>query len=334
MLRIFVLLGRIVRRVSVETLCWSVGILAGLLLVRAMLLLPAVPAEPHLTARLSGMDGIAVPASAAETKLPLISADVDTELPVLLSEIRVPVIMYHQFSENRNRYTQWCMSPEALRADLQYLKDNGYTTMLPSALVDALNGEGELPDKPVLLTFDDGHATMFAWVLPLLEEFDMYANVNVVGAYCDQYTGTTDHDLDYAYLSWEEVSQLAASGRVEIGNHSNDLHSNKSRKGIRILPGESDSAYRDLLVHDTLACQEKILAATGARPVTYAYPFGFDCPQAVDILAEMGYTVLLGCQARVSRLDGHIPLELERFNRPSGMSTWKFFQKIDLACSS
>lgn len=242
--------------------------------------------------------------------------------------VSVPVLMYHQFSEKEERYSQWCMSPSELRADLEYLRENGYTTILPSELVAALNGEQELPEKPVILTFDDGHETMYTTVLPLLEEYDMKAVANVVGSSCDLYSGQEDHTLDYSCLTWDEVGALHASGRVEIGNHSYDLHDNTARKGIRILPGEDVESYREMLTQDTFLCQQKIEAATGVRPTVYAYPFGYCCEEAVEVLTGMGYTVLLGCQGKTGVLSAEstLPLALERFNRPHGISTVEFMQ--------
>ena len=49
--------------------------------------------------------------------------------------VRIPVLMYHQFSEKPARFSPWCMPVEELRADLEYLRDNGYTTILPSELL-------------------------------------------------------------------------------------------------------------------------------------------------------------------------------------------------------
>lgn len=245
-------------------------------------------------------------------------------------KVRVPVLMYHQFSEKPERFSQWCMSASELRADLAYLRANGYTAILPSELLAGLRGERALPEKPVMLTFDDGHETMLAVVLPLLEEFDMKAVANVVGSYCDLYSEQEDHTLDYSSLTWDEVGELYASGRVEIGSHSYDLHDNTGRKGIRILPGEDAASYREMLARDTLACQRRIEDATGVRPTVYAYPFGYYCDEAVELLSELGYTVLLGCQGRVNTVsaDGELPLCLERFNRPHGVATETFMKKL------
>ena len=69
----------------------------------------------------------------------------------------LPVIMYHHMLNEQSRWGEWTISPDEFKADLVYLKEHGYTTMLISELISALKGEQEMPKKPIVLTFDDGH---------------------------------------------------------------------------------------------------------------------------------------------------------------------------------
>lgn len=242
----------------------------------------------------------------------------------------VPVVMYHHISENSARWSRWTISPAELEADLVYLREHGYTAVTVASLSAWAEGECPLPERPVLLTFDDGHESVYAYALPLLERYDMHAVVNVVGAYCDAYTEHEDHTLGYSYLTWNEVAELAASGRFEIGSHSYDLHSNTvSRKGICRRDGEDRDTYRSLFLADTIANHERIYEATGAAPFIYAYPFGYTCDDADAVLSELGYTALLRCEQRVALLaDGDSVLDMGRFNRPHGVAPETFFRDI------
>lgn len=115
-------------------------------------------------------------------------------------------------------------------------------------LEDILNcraGLGGLPEKPVLITFDDGQQSVLEYALPLLEKYDMRAVAAVVGAYCDAEEGTAARSPEYSYLSWAEVAELAASGRFDIACHTQDMHRESSpRRGCLPKPGRGRRGLR------------------------------------------------------------------------------------------
>lgn len=143
----------------------------------------------------------------------------------------VPVIMYHHMLNEQSRWGEWTISPDEFKADLVYLKEHGYTTMLISELVSALKGEQEMPKKPIVLTFDDGHESTYAYAFPLLKEYGMKAVVSVIGRYSDLFSEDDSHHISYSYLQWQQIKEMSDSGLVEFGNHSYDLHDNHSRRG-------------------------------------------------------------------------------------------------------
>ena len=108
-------------------------------------------------------------------------------------------------------------------------------------LISYTRGVGKLPEKPVLITFDDGFYNNLSIALPLLEKHDMRAVVSIVGRYTDDYAAADPHADCYSYLTWADISELAASGRVEIGSHTYDMHSRSGlRQGCAKLPEESN----------------------------------------------------------------------------------------------
>jgi len=108
-----------------------------------------------------------------------------------------------------------------LRADLEFLARNGYTTLTASQLVDVLTGTIEPPERPVALTFDDGLVTLRSVGLPLFEEFDARATVfAITGLTPDGSVEPAGDERDhYRLMGWADLRQLAGSGRVEIGSH-------------------------------------------------------------------------------------------------------------------
>ena len=159
--------------------------------------------------------------------------------------IPLPVLMYH--SVFSGRHSDYVVPPEVLESDLAYLSDHGYQAVLVSDLVEYVYSGKPLPEKPVMITFDDGYYNNLEQCLPLLEKYDMCAVISVVGSYIVNQAEQDSHITAYSYLTFPEIQTLLESGRIEIGNHTYDLHSHTHRQGCGILPEESETAYRELL---------------------------------------------------------------------------------------
>ena len=245
---------------------------------------------------------------------------------------RLPVIMYHHISADPARAGDYVVTPELLEGDLRWLSERGYTAV---GLEDILNfraGLGGLPEKPVLITFDDGQQSVLAYALPLLEKYDMRAVAAVVGAYCDAEEGAAARSPEYSYLSWAEVAELAASGRFDIACHTQDMHRESTpRRGCLPKPGEGGEAYAAALSADLAAVEAKIEAASGARPLAFAYPFGFHCEETEALLRARGYLLALTCENRVDAVaPGEGLLTLGRFNRSANLGREEFFALLGI----
>ena len=136
----------------------------------------------------------------------------------------LPVVMYHHISVDPARAGDYIVTPDILEGDLRYIAEHGYTAVSVGEILDYCAGRGELPEKPILITFDDGQLSVLTYALPLLERYDMCAVAAVVGAYCDAEETAPARDPEYSYLTWDEVAELAASGRFDIASHTQDMH--------------------------------------------------------------------------------------------------------------
>lgn len=130
--------------------------------------------------------------------------------------IKLPIIMYHSIVKNEDRSGEYVITPIELEKDLLYLKQNGYTTVFVNDVIRYVKRGGELPEKPIILSFDDGTYNYREYLLPLLEKYDMKATVSIVGAYTDAACEEAEPDPAYSYLDWQDVSVLRDSGHVEI----------------------------------------------------------------------------------------------------------------------
>ena len=98
------------------------------------------------------------------------------------------VLMYHSVNSNRSKAGDYVITPDALRSDLDFLKREGYETVTVSQVVSYVRGTGELPPKPVMLTFDDGYYNNYLNVFPLLKEYGAKAVISIIGVETDRYS--------------------------------------------------------------------------------------------------------------------------------------------------
>ena len=93
----------------------------------------------------------------------------------------LPVLMYHKVGEappSSRLKKLWVSAPD-FRWQMEYLLRRGFTPVLFSDL-KAAAGEKPLPEKPVLITFDDGYANNFETAFPVLQELKVKANIFLV----------------------------------------------------------------------------------------------------------------------------------------------------------
>ncbi len=248
----------------------------------------------------------------------------------LLPDYRdVPILMYHAILKDPARAGKYVVSPDALESDLRWLLDNGYETVVTADLIAFVAGTGTLPDKPVMLTFDDGYRNNMTYVLPLLEQYGCRAVISPVGAYTERYTVHPDPNPNYAYLSWVELAYLQKSGCFELQNHSYDMHGS-ARCGSMRRAGETEADYRAAFTADATKMQQALSERTGVIPTAYVYPFGAIDPLSRQMLAELGFAASFSCQERVSRImrgDESSLFSLGRFNRADGRSAKTLFEQ-------
>ncbi len=244
--------------------------------------------------------------------------------------VRVPILMYHSILKDPAAAGKYVVSPQTLETDLRYLKEQGYTTVRCADLAAYVREGKPLPEKPVMITFDDGHKNNLTYALPILEKLDMCAVVSVVGKYSEEFSQSEDHHPSYAYLSWEEIRALCASGHVEIGNHSYDMHARDGRKGTMKRFGEDKECYVSALKTDLDKTQRLLKQNCGIEPIVFAYPFGSICEESVGVIRDTGFLLSFGCAEKVNYITDEDSLYcLGRFNRPNGISTQEFMQRIE-----
>lgn len=247
---------------------------------------------------------------------------------------RLPIVMYHQLTKSESRAGKYVLTVEQFEKDLKYLKENGYETVTVNQLLDFSQGKGEIPERALMLTFDDGCETLYAYALPLLEKYGFTAVGFAVGALADHYSEIDDHNLNYSNLTWEEIKELCAGNIIDIQSHSYDLHKNTgNRSGMKKKKSETFEQYSEFLSADALKMKEKMFENTGKAPVAIAYPFGSFSSESKDILKKCGIRMAFTCEEKVNiikKAESEWLFGLGRYNRPYGISSESFFEKMGI----
>lgn len=244
--------------------------------------------------------------------------------------VAVPIIMYHSVLKSKSG--DYIVHPETLENDLKYIQSKGYSTITMTDLINYVYNDVPLPEKPIIITLDDGYYNNLSYVVPLLHKYNMKAVISIVGKYTDTFSDADEANANYGHLRWKDINDLIIDGSVEFQNHTYNLHSIKSgRKGCRKRSGESLEAYTSLLTNDISKLQDKFNTnCNGYIPNTFTYPYGAISKESIPIIKELGFKASLSCTSGVNYItkDPECLYLLKRNNRKSGISTEKFFSKI------
>lgn len=245
--------------------------------------------------------------------------------------VKLPIVMYHQILKDSKMWGKYVISPNDFEMDLVYLLNEGYTTIDVQDLIDYVYNGKSLPEKPIMITFDDGYLTIKEYILPILEKYNCKAVVSIVGEFTDRFTKNVDRKLSYAHLNWDDINELVNSKYIEIQNHSYDMHKVGNRRGIAKKIGENYEEYKKVLNNDILYLQNLIKKNTGYTPYAFTYPFGEMSKDSISILKDMGFLVTFSCNEGINILTGDKEelYQLKRYNRPYNINREKFFGKFE-----
>ncbi len=215
--------------------------------------------------------------------------------------VQVPILMYHHISDKIN--TRYALPVATFRAQMAYLHEQGYQTVSVAELAAVIRAGGVLPEKAVVITFDDGYLDTYANAFPIMEEYGFTGTVYII-------TSTLEEGLTYGYMQKPELQALVKAG-WEIGSHS-VTHTNL--KETKLGPGNE--------MRKSKAVLEKLLDV----PVrTFSYPYAVSNDSLRQRAEESGYEAAVGVDILVtntprrlyylSRLEVGRSLSLVQFQR-------------------
>ncbi|NLV73530.1 MAG: polysaccharide deacetylase family protein [Chloroflexi bacterium] len=188
-----------------------------------------------------------------------------------IRSVRVPILMYHYISELPPDADKWrvdlTVSPENFESHLRWLSENGYQSITLADLLMALQTGAPLPEKPIIITLDDGYRDAYVHAFPLLKQYNMRATVFVITSLLDE------NNVDF--LSWDMATEMSAAG-IDIESHT-VYH-----------PDLRDSDY-ERLRHELVESRLAIEAHTHIPSRFLCYPSGLYNPDVMQAVRESGY---------------------------------------------
>lgn len=247
----------------------------------------------------------------------------------LQSIIYLPILMYHEVKPFKNGKD--VITPFEIESDLKYLKENDYSTITMTDLIEYMHYGTELPQNPIILSFDDGYLNNYVYVIPLLKKYEMKIVMSIIGKNSDDFTRIPDDNVDYSHVTWTQINEMKDSGFVEIQNHTYNLHAiGKKRFGCSKNKGEALEHYEKVLIDDVGKLQWEITNNIGFTPNTFVYPYGKVSKESISVIKRLGFQATLTCDYGINILskDMESLFGLKRICRPHGVSAQKALKDV------
>lgn len=176
------------------------------------------------------------------------------------ANVKIPILLYHDFvttvPDSDPDNFNYINTPQSYEENIKVLIEDGYKFISFQELYDANNGKIELPEKPILVTLDDGYYSNYEYIFPILKKYNVKASIFVV-------TDKIGKEIDgKKYLSWEQCKEMQDSGLVEIFSHSKK-HVFYDKLPVRMIRDDVIESYKII---------EENLGRKNLK--VFAYPYG------------------------------------------------------------
>ena len=258
-----------------------------------------------------------------------------TPQPAAVKTAEVPILMYHNISDTGDESTN--ISRSAFEEHMRALDENGYTTVSFFDLLAFVERGEPLPEKPVVITFDDGYLSNYESAFPVLERLGMKATIFVIGTLVGH---TTYKDTDYSTIprfDYDQAREMVETGLISIQSHTYDMHqwasfeTRPARENILRLRGESKSSYTEFLKNDHERIAREIESATGQEVIAVAYPLGARDRLARSVLTGLGVRVTLTTDPGINTVKRGNPrslIDMHRFGVRAGTTVRELLEMV------
>jgi peptidoglycan/xylan/chitin deacetylase (PgdA/CDA1 family) len=192
------------------------------------------------------------------------------------STLRVPILMYHEIGDFSGTNSRLATSPAAFAEQLAYLHNEGFVTITAGALSAILSdGTEEIPDRTVVITFDDGYEDFYSKAMPLLDQHGFTATLFVTTGWVQEAETRPASKAPGRMLSWSQITEAARAG-IEVAAHTCQ-HPQLDQLPAKLL--------REELYTSKVRLEDKL----GLPVPGLAYPFGYSNAMVRQVARDVGY---------------------------------------------
>ncbi len=198
-------------------------------------------------------------------------------------QVSVPILVYHRFGPTVT--DGMTVTTRVFEAQLQWLKDNGYTVIPLRTLVNYLRGQGPPPPpQSVVIAADDGHKTVYTDMLPLVRKYGIPVTLFIYPSAIS--------NASYA-MTWEQLQELKQTGLFDIQSHT-FWHPNFKQEKKKLKPEEYQKLVETQLKKSKAVLEQKL----GGTVDLLAWPFGI-CDEDLEKEAQKaGYVAAFTIERR------------------------------------
>ncbi|MGI5875008.1 MAG: polysaccharide deacetylase family protein [Bacillota bacterium] len=232
--------------------------------------------------------------------------------------VDLPVLMYHHLDTVSNYGT--VVSEEVFRRQMEAVRDAGYHAVGVDQLIAFVDDSAPLPEKPVLITFDDGYASNLKIGAPILKETGLKATIFVIGRdEADYYYGDTESYF-LEHFTYDLAQPWVNLGVLDVQCHSYDMHhalryGGTGRDGMLRQEGESEEDYRAAIAADLKSFSVRRDRCVFPPLTALAFPYGYYNDELDQVLADCGIRLTFTIENRVNRLEPGNPGCLRKMGR-------------------
>lgn len=233
----------------------------------------------------------------------------------------IPIFMYHHLSETTSDGATILV--DTFRSHIQALSEAGVQAVSFDQLIDFVHYGGDLPENPVVITFDDGYRSNYEYAFPILKEYNMPATIFVIGITVGKDTYRDTGVSILPHFSYREAQEMLNSDLVSIQSHSYDLHQwapleiGVARSSVLQLESESDQEYIQVITADYLRSKSEIENNTSETVNVFSYPGGAYSDFSEQILSSLGVMVTVSVNPATNTIVRGQPESLFALNRYS-----------------
>ncbi|AUD78758.1 poly-beta-1,6-N-acetyl-D-glucosamine N-deacetylase PgaB [Kangiella profundi] len=216
-------------------------------------------------------------------------------------------LCYHDvkpYSLSMHQADEGTVTTRHLVEHFEWLKDNGYTVVSLDEVIKAKSEQKALPEKAVLLTFDDGYRSFYTQIFPLLKLYNYPATFAIVTSWIESSEAVNYGGIKKAtddFLTWQQIREMQQSGLIEIASHSHDMH-----RGLQANPQgntqpaavsrefssdgyETDSEFEKRIIDDLQTSFDVIKQQTGKAPRAIVWPYGSYSEYTWSLAQSIGF---------------------------------------------